>query len=107
MFKAEDESLGREYMQGSIFGKPLKVNKDNEDDMKVIVECPNCGQPTEYGFIRMCSGFIGCDNKLEDGRECYFEDLLPRVLKMQEYNHEAYTKGIGIYLKDIKGSEYK
>jgi hypothetical protein len=26
---------------------------------------------------------------------------------MQEYNHEAYTKGIGIYLKDIKGSEYK
>lgn len=65
-------------------GNQMELIQDNEDIMKRIVRCNNCGKPTEYGNTRMCSGFVGCDNKIEvDGKEieCYFEDLMPRVMK--------------------------
>lgn len=54
------------------------------DECDLIVRCNNCGQPTLYGETRMISGFVGCDNKiLVDGKEieCYFDDLMPRVVK--------------------------
>lgn len=57
------------------------------DECDLIVRCNNCGQPTEYGKTRMCSGFVGCDNKINvKGKEveCYFEDLMPRIMKCKE-----------------------
>lgn len=73
---------------------------ENEDEMKMIVRCNNCGQPTEYGNTRMCSGFVGCDNKIDiNGKEveCYFEDLMPRVMKYHDSEnkdeYELYRKG--------------
>lgn len=78
----------------------MELLQDNEDEMKRIVRCNNCGQPTEYGRIRMCSGFVGCDNKINvNGKEveCYFEDLLPRVMKYKNSNilseYELYRFG--------------
>ena len=65
-------------------GNQMELIQDNEDEMKRIVRCNNCGKPTEYGDTRMCSGFVGCDNKIEvNGKEieCYFDDLMPRVMK--------------------------
>lgn len=64
----------------------LDVSKAIEtgDELDIIVRCNNCGQATEYGKTRMCSGFVGCDNKIIiDNKEveCYFEDLMPRVMK--------------------------
>ena len=91
----------RTHMPGAIFGKPLEVITDNDDDMLVIVKCPNCGQPTEYGYTRMISGFIGCDNLLDDGRECYFGDLQPRVMDLKENQHARYVAGESVYLIDI------
>ena len=76
-------------------GNQMELIQDNEDIMKRIVRCNNCGQPTEYGKTRMISGFVGCDNKINiNGKEiqCYFEDLMPRVMKYhdskiyEEYN---------------------
>ena len=34
------------------------------DECDLIVRCNNCGLPTRYGETRMCSGFVGCDNKI-------------------------------------------
>ena len=65
-------------------GNQMELIEDNEDEMKRIVRCNNCGKPTEYGMTRMCSGFVGCDNKINvNGKEieCYFDDLMPRVMK--------------------------
>ena len=78
--------MNKLYMNPNILdeGNQMEILEQNEDIMKVIVRCNNCGQPTEYGKTRMCSGFVGCDNKIEiDGKEveCYFEDLKPRVMK--------------------------
>lgn len=88
----------------SIFGPPATILVDNEDDMKVIIECPNCGLPTRYGNTRMVSGFSGCDNIITvDGKEveCYFGDLLPRVMDAHENNYELYREG-KFYRKDWK-----
>lgn len=67
---------------------------ETKDEMDIIVHCNNCGQPTEYGKTRMISGFVGCDNKIIiDGKEieCYFDDLMPRVLKYKDgYGTELY-----------------
>ena len=65
-------------------GNQMELIQDNEDEMKRIVRCNNCGQPTEYGKTRMCCGFVGCDNKINvNGKEveCYYDDLMPRVMK--------------------------
>lgn len=80
----------------SIFGKKLEILQDNENDMEIIVRCHNCGQPTPYGLMRMCSGYVGCDNKVKIAgveKDCYFEDLLQRVLEARENNYKRYTNG--------------
>lgn len=80
-FKRYDEN-GKATMPSSIFGPRMEVLEDNDDEMEVVVRCLNCGQPTKYGNTRMCSGFVGCDNKVKiEGKEmlCYFDDLMPRV----------------------------
>lgn len=73
-------------------GNHMEVLEPNEDEMKMIVRCNNCGKPTEYGMTRMCSGFVGCDNKISiNGKEveCYFDDLMPRIM---EYKNNQYDK---------------
>lgn len=65
-------------------GNQMGIIKDDEDIMKMIVRCNNCGKPTRFAETRMCSGFVGCDNKIEVNGikiECYFDDLMPRVMK--------------------------
>ena len=78
----------------------MEVIQDNEDELKMIVRCNNCGQPTEYGKTRMCCGFVGCDNKINingEEKECYFEDLMPRVMKYHDSTnkdeYELYRTG--------------
>ena len=71
----------------------MEVLEPNVDEMKMIVRCNNCGQPTEYGKTRMISGFVGCDNKIiVNGKEveCYFEDLMPRVIDWKENHYDLY-----------------
>ena len=70
------------------------------DACDLIVRCNNCGQPIEYGKTRMCSGFVGCDNKMQiNGKEvdCYFGDLMPRVMEYKESSnitlHNYYVTG--------------
>lgn len=81
-------------------GNQMELLEDNENRLKRIVRCNNCGKPTEYGKTRMISGFVGCDNKIEiDGKEveCYFGDLMPRVMKYHDSSnpdeHNLYTTG--------------
>lgn len=90
--------MSKVYINPNILdeGNQMELLKDNEDEMKRIVRCNNCGQPTEYGMTRMCSGFVGCDNKIEiNGKEveCYFEDLMPRVMKYKNSrNYSEYEQ---------------
>lgn len=77
-------------------GNQMEILEPNVDEMKMIVRCNNCGQPTEYGKVRMISGFVGCDNKITvNGKkvECYFGDLQPRVIDYKENHHELYRTG--------------
>ena len=77
-------------------GNQMEILEDNEDMMKVIVRCNNCGKPTEYGKTRMISGFVGCDNIINvNGKEveCYFGDLQPRVIDYKENHYELYMSG--------------
>ncbi len=72
-------------------GNQMELIQDNENPMKRVVRCNNCGLPTEYGMTRMCSGFVGCDNKIKvNGKkiECYFDDLMPRVMKYKNSDNE-------------------
>lgn len=65
-------------------GNQMEILEDNPDEMEIVVRCNNCGKPTKYGQTRMICGFVGCDNKIIiDGeeRQCYFDDLMPRVIK--------------------------
>ena len=75
-------------------GNYMEIIQENEDEMKTLVRCNNCGQITEYGKTRMISGFVGCDNKIKiNGKEveCYFGDLQPRVIKYKDnYGTELY-----------------
>jgi len=83
----------------------VKVVEENADELETVVTCPNCGQPTPLGATRMTSGWIGCDNLLEDGvTECYYGDLRPRVLRLKETGDERYVRG-PVYLMDIKEGE--
>ena len=83
----------KKYINPNILdeGNQMEIIKQDETDIfKTIVRCNNCGQPTEYGKTRMCSGFVGCDNKINiNGKEieCYFEDLMPRVMEYHNSNN--------------------
>lgn len=73
-------------------GNQMEILEINADEMEMIVRCNNCGKPTKYGDTRMVSGFVGCDNKIEvNGKlvDCYFDDLMPRVM---EYHNNQYNK---------------
>lgn len=81
-------------------GNHMEIIESNEDLMEMVLRCNNCGKPTKYGMTRMCSGFVGCDNKIMvNGKEvdCYFDDLMPRVMKYKESDdetlHNYYSKG--------------
>lgn len=77
-------------------GNQMEILEDNPDMMKMIVRCNNCGKPTEYAYTRMCSGFVGCDNKIiVDGKEveCYFGDLMPRIMDWKENHYDLYRTG--------------
>lgn len=94
--KIIDFLTGEKYMPSSIFGPRMQILQDAENDDDVIVRCLNCGQPTRYGETRMCSGYVGCDNKIKvKGKEkdCYFGDLLPRVLDTRQNNRDLYVRG--------------
>lgn len=77
-------------------GNDMEVIKDNDDMLEMIVRCNNCGQPTKYGLTRMCSGFVGCDNKIRVRGvevECYFGDLMPRVIDYHDNQTREYKTG--------------
>lgn len=63
-------------------GNEMELLQYSDNEMLTIVRCNNCGKLTPFGFTRMCSGFVGCDNQIEvNGKmvSCYFDDLMPRV----------------------------
>lgn len=81
-------------------GNQIEILEYNENEMEMIIRCNNCGKPTKYGETRMCSGFVGCDNKINiNGKEveCYFDDLMPRVRKYHDSKnrdeYELYKTG--------------
>ena len=77
-------------------GNDMEIIKDNDDMLEMIVRCNNCGQPTKYGLTRMCSGFVGCDNKIRVRGaevECYFGDLMPRVIDYHDNQTREYKTG--------------
>lgn len=77
-------------------GNHMEILEDNDDMMEVIIRCNNCGKPTKYGETRMISGFVGCDNKINVRNkevECYFGDLMPRVIDYKENHYELYKAG--------------
>lgn len=74
-------------------GNHMEILEFADDMMDYIVRCNNCGQPTKYGKTRMCSGYVGCDNLIEiNGKlvQCYFDDLMPRVMDWKENHYELY-----------------
>lgn len=74
----------------------MEVLELNDDEMEMVVRCNNCGKPTKYGMTRMISGFVGCDNIIKvDGKEieCYFGDLMPRVIDWKENHYDLYRTG--------------
>ena len=77
-------------------GNQMEVLEYNDDEMEIIVRCNNCVQPTKYGETRMCSGFVGCDNKIiVNGKEveCYFGDLRPRIIDWKDNHYDLYKTG--------------
>lgn len=94
--------MSKRYINPNILdeGNGMELLEDNIDPLERIVRCNNCGKPTKYGETRMCSGFVGCDNKIEvDGKEveCYFGDLMPRVIEYHDskdaYKYNLYQTG--------------
>lgn len=83
--------MNKRYINPNILdeGNQMELLEDNEDELKRIVRCNNCGKPTEYGKTRMICGFVGCDNRIVNGtngkvKMCYFDDLMPRVMKYHD-----------------------
>lgn len=77
-------------------GNQLEVLELADDRLDYIVRCNNCGKPTKYGSTRMISGFVGCDNKINvhgEEVECYFGDLMPRVMEYKENHYDLYRTG--------------
>ena len=98
----------KKYINPNILneGNHMEVLEEHEDEMEVIVRCNNCGKPTKYGLTRMNSGFVGCDNKIiVDGKEveCYFGDLMPRILDYRENHREIYVSGKVYRWRDMGG----
>ena len=90
--------LNPKYINPNILdeGNQMELIEDNVDYLKRKVRCNNCGHIVEYGTTRMCSGFVGCDSKINiDGKEieCYFGDLMPRVMRYQENQSPEYKTG--------------
>lgn len=77
-----------DYIPKSIKGVPIKIIKDNDDCMEVIIECPYCHSHVKYGETMSISGFMGCPN-------CNFVKggLVDRVMYLQENDYEEYLKG--------------
>lgn len=72
-------------MTGSIFGKRLKVVKEDESDyMNNIVVCPYCGEKTLYGETMMISGIVNCP-------KCH-DRCVKSVMFDRENNYENYLK---------------
>lgn len=79
------EKNGKLFKVVSLSQPACEVLKMHEDEMKIVIKCPNCGKATEFGSTRMISGHVGCDNVIDErGNECYFDDLMLRVLKERE-----------------------
>lgn len=82
-------------------GNQMEIIEPNEDLMEMVLRCNNCGKPTKYGLTRMCSGFVGCDNKIKvNGKEidCYFDDLMPRIIKYKkEYEKSGFKDKNNLY----------
>ena len=101
--------FGRKQINPNILdeGNQMIILQDNVDEMEIIVRCNNCGKPTKYAETRMCSGFVGCDNTIKvNGKkiQCYFDDLMPRVMRYKNSNIEAerdlYRNGIVYRYRD-------
>lgn len=76
-------------------GNHMEILEFNDDEMEMIVRCNNCGKPTKYGETRMCNGFVGCDNKIVvNGKEieCYFDDLMPRIIRSKQEYYDGNMK---------------
>ncbi|QUN13564.1 hypothetical protein KEC48_03295 [Clostridium sp. C1] len=75
----------------------LNIIEDNEDEMKIIVECPYCHEHVQYGETIMISGFVGCSH-------CYWGEngLMETVMKMKEENYDEYVKG-DFYKRGYRG----
>lgn len=72
-------------------GDAARIIANNKDEMEIIIECPNCGQPVKYGRVRMISGYIGCDQKIKGTNiTCYWDDLMPRVVKAKYDSDKDY-----------------
>lgn len=80
--------MERKFIFASLTQPPLRVLKDDPDEMKAIVECPYCHEPTLYGDTVMISGFVGCNH-------CYFVPggLLETTLFVREHEYENYREG--------------
>ena len=89
-------------------GNQMEILQYNDDEMEMIVRCNNCGKPTKYGETRMCSGYVGCDNKITvNGKEveCYFDDLMPRIMEYKTNQYEKYQQRKMYRWRD-KNTEY-
>ena len=89
-------------------GNQMVVLEENEDEMEMIVLCNNCGKPTKYGQTRMISGFVGCDNKIiinGKKKECYFDDLMPRIMEYKNNQYNKYREGKVYRFRD-RNTEY-
>ena len=85
-------------------GERADVIVDNQDPMKVVIRCPNCGNPVQYGRTMMISGYVGCDSAYGDGI-CYWDDLMPRVVNAQkQYGTQLYQDYVDgkLYSKGVK-----
>lgn len=81
------EKDGKLYKVLSLSADPCEILENHDDEMKIVITCPNCGQPTEVGNTRSISGVVGCDNEYKGG-SCYFDDLLPRELAERENKYK-------------------
>lgn len=80
------EINGKLYANLSIMEPPIELESYHPDTLECTLKCPYCGEITKIGATRMISGYVGCDN-------CYFQDLQPRVLRLQETDYQEYMKG--------------
>ena len=73
----QQRANGKEWIMNQ---KPIKFLTYPFDVNEALCICPNCGQIVHYGELREIDGYLGCDRNFKSG-QCFFDDLLPRVLK--------------------------